>query len=165
MSLQNFSINHIQHKQQIPSNPQASSILPADFIQRVLTVKDPIYNLKALDNNTQNISTVAPSPFFNDNAPQPRQPAKREDPQDKQRDQLKNLDLQRIQNGRRRQKKSTDERKILEAEYLKDPKWPYQKKVDLALLLNFTFGQVSKWNWDRRKKEEAELGIQQKKKK
>ena len=74
--------------------------------------------------------------------------------------------MKRIQNGRRRQKKSTEERKILEAEYLKNPVWPYQKKVDLALLLNFTFGQVSKWNWDRRKKEEAEMGtqLQQKKK-
>ena len=42
----------------------------------------------------------------------------------------------------------------MEAEYLKNPNWDYQKKCDLAILLNFTFSQVSKWNWDRRKKEQ-----------
>jgi hypothetical protein len=50
----------------------------------------------------------------------------------------------------------------LEAEYVKNPNWDYQKKCDLALRLNFTFGQVSKWNWDRRKKEEATLAKQAK---
>jgi hypothetical protein len=45
------------------------------------------------------------------------------------------------------------EKEILEVEYLKNPNWDYQKKCDLAILLNFTFSQVSKWNWDRRKKE------------
>ena len=35
---------------------------------------------------------------------------------------------------------------------MKDPSWDYQKKVDLAIKLGFTFAQVSKWNWDRKKK-------------
>lgn len=56
----------------------------------------------------------------------------------------------------RRQKKTGDEKKILENEFKKDPNWSYQKKVDLALRLGFTFAQVSKWNWDMRKKEGIE---------
>jgi len=36
---------------------------------------------------------------------------------------------------------------------LKSSHWDYQKKVDLALKLGLTFPQVSKWNWDRKKKE------------
>jgi hypothetical protein len=44
---------------------------------------------------------------------------------------------------------------ILENEYQKNPSWDYEKKCELALRLQFTFTQVSKWNWDRRKKELA----------
>lgn len=40
---------------------------------------------------------------------------------------------------------------------MKNPNWDYQKKCDLAILLNFTFSQVSKWNWDRRKKQENQI--------
>ena len=58
---------------------------------------------------------------------------------------------------RKRQKKTSDEKKILEAEYLKNPNWDYEKKRDLALQLNFTLQQVSKWNWDRKQKEEAQM--------
>jgi hypothetical protein len=63
----------------------------------------------------------------------------------------------------RRQKKSGDEKKILENEFLKDPNWSYQKKVDLAIALGFTFAQVSKWNWDMRKKEGIEISRKKKK--
>lgn len=74
-----------------------------------------------------------------------------------QRKKLLQIEHDKIIAGRRRQKKSSEEKNILEAEYLKNPRWDYQKKCDLALALNLTFGQVSKWNWDRRKKEEAQL--------
>lgn len=30
--------------------------------------------------------------------------------------------------------------------------WDYETKCDLAIKLDFTFAQVSKWYWDRRKK-------------
>jgi len=34
---------------------------------------------------------------------------------------------------RKRQKKTSEEKDLLEAEYLKNPNWDYQKKCDLAL--------------------------------
>ncbi len=69
---------------------------------------------------------------------------------------LKEIDHKKIQDRqRKRQRKTNDQKNILENEYLKDPNWDYEKKCELALLLNFTFAQVSKWNWDRRKKDEA----------
>ena len=46
---------------------------------------------------------------------------------------------------------------MLEVEYKKNPNWNYQKKCDLAIKLNLTFGQISKWNWDRRKRDELQL--------
>eukprot|EP00347_Sterkiella_histriomuscorum_P020747 403336628 len=74
-----------------------------------------------------------------------------------QRQKLLMNEHERIKNKLRRQKKSSGEKDILEAEYQKNPTWDYQKKCDLAILLNFTFSQVSKWNWDRKKKEQNQI--------
>lgn len=41
----------------------------------------------------------------------------------------------------------------LEHEYQLNPRWDYQKKVELAIKLHLTLCQVGKWNWDRRKKD------------
>lgn len=69
---------------------------------------------------------------------------------------LKEIDHKKIQDkSRKRQRKTNDQKNILENEYVKDPNWDYEKKCELALALNFTFAQVSKWNWDRRKKNDG----------
>lgn len=73
------------------------------------------------------------------------------------------IEHKRISEKRRRQQTSSEEKSILEAEYQKNPTWDYQKKCDLALRLNFTFCKIGKWNWDRRKKEEAQILRQNKK--
>ena len=39
--------------------------------------------------------------------------------------------------------------------YKEDPVWDYSKKIEIAVELGMTLNQVSKWNWDHRKK----LGI------
>jgi hypothetical protein len=53
---------------------------------------------------------------------------------------LKEIDHKKIQDRqRKRQRKTNDQKNTLENEYLKDPNWDYEKKCELALLLNFTF--------------------------
>lgn len=86
-----------------------------------------------------------------------------EDPELKQRQALLKIEHERILQKRRRQKKSTDQKEVLEAEYLKNPNWDYQKKCDLALALNYTTIQIAKWNWDRKKKDEASMAKKNKK--
>jgi len=78
-------------------------------------------------------------------------------------DQLREIERQKLinQQGRSKQTKSKDQKKTLEAEYLKNPVWDFELKKKLALKLGLTFNQVQKWNWDRRKKD----GAQSKKKK
>ena len=34
----------------------------------------------------------------------------------------------------------------------KDPNWDYATKICIAEKIGMTFSQVSKWNWDHRKK-------------
>ena len=58
----------------------------------------------------------------------------------------------KIKKGLTRQKKNEDQFKILESKFINNPNWAYEEKVDLALQLNLTFIQVSKWNFDRKKK-------------
>ncbi len=58
----------------------------------------------------------------------------------KQKDLLKKKELDRISKGRKREKKSEEQLNLLESEYLKNPKWSYQLKVDIALKINLTFG-------------------------
>ena len=36
--------------------------------------------------------------------------------------------------------------------FKKDPNWDYPKKIAIASELSMTLQQVSKWNWDHRKK-------------
>ena len=50
-------------------------------------------------------------------------------------------------------RKTKAQTQILETEYAKNPNWTYELKCDLAIRLGFTYAQVSKWNWDKRKKE------------
>lgn len=38
-----------------------------------------------------------------------------------------------------RQKKSRDEKKVLEASYMENSQWNYDKKTELAIQLNMTF--------------------------
>lgn len=53
---------------------------------------------------------------------------------------LKEIDHKKIQDKqRKRQRKTNDQKSILENEFLKDPNWDYEKKCELALALNFTF--------------------------
>ena len=40
----------------------------------------------------------------------------------------------------------------LVAEFEKSNKWSYKDKIRIAELIGMTFHQVSKWNWDYRKK-------------
>jgi succinate dehydrogenase flavin-adding protein (antitoxin of CptAB toxin-antitoxin module) len=46
--------------------------------------------------------------------------------------------------------KSSDQVKILENEFSKEPTWSKEKMKKLARLLNLKDSQIYKWNWDRR---------------
>ena len=53
---------------------------------------------------------------------------------------LKEIEHRKFQDRqRKRQRKTNDQKEILENEYIKDSNWDYEKKCELALLLNFTF--------------------------
>lgn len=52
----------------------------------------------------------------------------------------------------RRLRKNPKQIDILIAHFNRRPVWDYAEKVAIAEELNMTFGQVSKWNWDHRKK-------------
>mmetsp|Transcript_16279 Transcript_16279/g.11469 ORF Transcript_16279/g.11469 Transcript_16279/m.11469 type:complete len:101 (+) Transcript_16279:1024-1326(+) len=54
---------------------------------------------------------------------------------------------------RRRQRKNNNQRSALEAEYLQNSEWSFDKKRELAIKFGMSVNQVSKWNWDRRKKD------------
>ena len=55
----------------------------------------------------------------------------------------------------KRYRKNKDQLKRLREFYKEDPVWDYSKKIEIAVELGMTLNQVSKWNWDHRKK----LGI------
>jgi len=42
---------------------------------------------------------------------------------------------------------------VLEAAYQENSQWNYDKKTELAIQLNMTFAQVTKWNWDRKQRD------------
>lgn len=70
---------------------------------------------------------------------------------------MKKLDHSKIKNKRKtRFRKSKEHLAILEKAFQESldggDEWEYEYKCDLALKLDFTFAQVSKWYWDRRKK-------------
>eukprot|EP00347_Sterkiella_histriomuscorum_P012298 403369125 len=54
----------------------------------------------------------------------------------------------------KRQKKTREQLEILENEYQNNPVWTYEKKCELALGLNLSFQQISKWQWDRKQNED-----------
>ena len=41
---------------------------------------------------------------------------------------------------------------ILQREFDRDPNWSYKTKMEIARTIGMTPNQVSKWNWDQRKK-------------
>ena len=49
-------------------------------------------------------------------------------------------------------RKKDSQMEILQQYFDKDPVWDYFTKVRIAAEIEMTFNQVSKWNWDRRKK-------------
>lgn len=49
-------------------------------------------------------------------------------------------------------RKDRDQMDILVAEFEKNSKWSYKDKISIAAKIGMTFHQVSKWNWDYRKK-------------
>lgn len=53
--------------------------------------------------------------------------------------------------------KSSDQVKILENEFSKEPSWSKDKMKKLARLLNLKDSQIYKWNWDRRQLQDKYL--------
>lgn len=53
--------------------------------------------------------------------------------------------------------KSSDQVKILENEFSKEPSWSKEKMSKLAKLLNLKESQIYKWNWDRRQLQDKYL--------
>ena len=62
--------------------------------------------------------------------------------------------IQNLQEGRHL-RKNTDQIKVLLEYFQQKQVWDYPMKIAIAEELNMTLSQVSKWNWDHRKK----LGI------
>ena len=56
-----------------------------------------------------------------------------------------------LQDGRRMRKKPQQIQVLLDY-FEKDPNWDYPTKICIAEQIGMTFSQVSKWNWDHRKK-------------
>ena len=52
----------------------------------------------------------------------------------------------------RHKRKNTTQIKCLLEHFERNPVWNYQKKLHIAESLGMTLSQVSKWNWDERKK-------------
>ncbi len=42
--------------------------------------------------------------------------------------------------------------KILKSYFAENPEWSFTTKMEVANKIGMTVGQVSKWNWDMRKK-------------
>ena len=59
--------------------------------------------------------------------------------------------LDKWEEGRRMRKKP-DQMEILVKYFEEEPKWSMAKKIAIAEEIGMTFHQVSKWNWDYRKK-------------
>merc|ERR1712187_1045139 len=50
-------------------------------------------------------------------------------------------------------RKKKEQYNVLMAHFSEDPNWSYRKKVKIASEIGMTFNQVSKWNWDQRRKQ------------
>ena len=57
----------------------------------------------------------------------------------------------KLEDGKRYRKNKTQIKRLKEI-YDQDPVWDYSKKITIAEELGMTLQQVSKWNWDHRKK-------------
>ena len=53
---------------------------------------------------------------------------------------------------RKRNRKSKEQIKILENEYLREQNWSKAHMKNLSKKIGLSFGQIYKWNWDQRKK-------------
>ena len=64
------------------------------------------------------------------------------------------LEAQYMENWQenKRMRKKPDQMNILQDEFDRDPNWNFKKKMEIASAIGMTPNQVSKWNWDQRKK-------------
>ena len=53
---------------------------------------------------------------------------------------------------RKRSRKSKDQMKVLETEYMREQNWTKAHMKSLSKKIGLSFGQIYKWNWDQRKK-------------
>lgn len=52
----------------------------------------------------------------------------------------------------KRMRKTKEQMTVLLEEFNKSYKWSYEQSVSIGERIGMTFHQVSKWNWDQRKK-------------
>ena len=52
----------------------------------------------------------------------------------------------------RRMRKNSDQMTILTEYFNRNPNWSFATKMEIASQIDMTPNQVSKWNWDQRKK-------------
>ena len=52
----------------------------------------------------------------------------------------------------RRMRKNSDQMTVLTEYFNRNPNWSFAIKMEIASLIDMTPNQVSKWNWDQRKK-------------
>lgn len=57
----------------------------------------------------------------------------------------------KLEDGKRYRKNKNQIKRLKEI-YAQEPVWDYSKKITIAEELGMTLQQVSKWNWDHRKK-------------
>jgi hypothetical protein len=67
------------------------------------------------------------------------------------RAQLEQQYLDKVQEGKRIRKDNSQLDYLIKM-FDKSPIWEYKEKVRIAATIGMTFNQVSKWNWDYRKK-------------
>lgn len=67
------------------------------------------------------------------------------------RDRLEQEYFEKMQEGKR-MRKDREQMEILVSEFQRSNKWSYKDKIRIAEQIGMTFHQVSKWNWDYRKK-------------
>ena len=52
----------------------------------------------------------------------------------------------------KRMRKNKEQMKVLMEEFNKNYKWSYEQAVKISERIGMAYHQVSKWNWDQRKK-------------
>jgi len=53
---------------------------------------------------------------------------------------------------RRRKRKNTEQMKVLEYEFARDPEWTKERLAELSRMTGLSEGQIYKWGWDQKKK-------------